>query len=174
MLRKQVASVWHALCGLVALIAVVSCSERPSGDFDLLQKLPIPEGAYDVQKLYLHDSPKNQQLFFKIDRRYPATDVLDLYNGHFRREQWTVCRSSNDKWSWFLDKSSEPSQYVHQTVSYWINPDSRMFAAVSGRYFSSTLAVSDAPDNSVQRWAILVQRDVNALDETKRLSLRCN
>lgn len=174
MLRKQVAAVRRALCGFMALIAIVSCSEGPGGDFDLLRKLPTSEGAYGVRKLHLHDSPKNQQLFFKIDRRYPTADVLDLYNDHFKREQWIACRPSDDKWSWFLDKASEPPQYVHQVASYWINPDRRLFAAVSGRYFSSTLAAYDAPDNSEQRWAILVQRDVNALDEAKRLLLRCN
>jgi len=173
MLRRLIPGTWSTLCGCAAFVAAVSCSEAP-GSFDLLQKLPTPEGAYEVQKLNLNDSPKNQQLFFKIERRYPASDVLELYNNHFKREQWIACRSSNDKWNSFPDKSSEPLQYVHQVASYWINPDRRLFAVVSGRYFSSTLAASNAPDNSVQRWAILVQRDVNALEEAKRLSLQCN
>jgi len=134
----------------------------------------VPQGAYEVQRINLEGSPKNQQLFFKIERRYPASDVLDLYNGYFRQERWIACRSSHEGWDWFLDKSSNSPQYVHQIRSYWINPDRKIFAMVGGLYYSAKLAASNVPDNSVQRWAILMQKDVDTSSETKRLSLRCS
>jgi hypothetical protein len=44
---------------------------------------------------------------------------------------------------------------------------------VAGIYYSAKLAASNVPDNSVQRWAILMQKDLDTSSEVKRLSLRC-
>lgn len=161
------------LCALGGLFLASSCS-RKSENFDLLQTLPIPQGVYEVQKIHLGGFDRNQELFFKIDRRYPAADVLNLYGDHFRLEQWVTCHPYSEGWNWFLDKSSDPPRYVHQNQSYWINLDRQLFAAVAGFYYSKALTTSNAPDNSVQSWAILVQKDIDPSAEVKRLSLRCD
>jgi hypothetical protein len=39
-------------------------------------------------------------------------------------------------------------------------------------YYSAATSTT-APDNSEQRWVILLQKDVDAMDEAKRLSFEC-
>jgi hypothetical protein len=158
---------------LAILLLLVGCSST-SASFNLLDGLPIPQGAYEVKKLRLQGSEKNQQLFFMIERPFPNTEVLELYNAHFKNSGWVRCESSSTKtWDWFEDRSSKPEQFVHRTSSYWVSPDRSTSALISGRYYSSALTKNAAPDNKTQRWAVLVQKDVNAVEEAKRLSFTC-
>jgi hypothetical protein len=161
----------------VALLgAAISCSPEV-GDLDLLKGLPIPEGANDVKRLQLGASSKNQQLFFRIERAYPAKDVLDLYNTHFSGEKWIACKGGvgwKDGWDSFVDESNKPAHRVHRVVSLWVRPDQRAYAFVTGMYNSQASAPSSAPDNSEQRWVVLLQKDIDAIEEAKRLSFNCD
>jgi len=172
-LRKRLRSTASFLCGGFVLLVAVSCTQTPP-EFDLLERLPIPAGASEVQKLHL-ESPKNQQLFFKIERAYPARDVFDLYDGYFKQEKWIACGGGGwkDGWDSFGDESTKPAQRVHRITSHWVRPDRRALALVSGMYYSAATATAAAPDNAVQRWVILVQKDVDAMEHAKRLSLQC-
>ena len=155
------------------LLLLGSCSTNDASNFDLLEKLPVPQGAYEVQKIHLGNLQRNQQLFFKIDREYPAMDVLHLYSEHFIAVQWIPCRSPREGWDWFLDKSFDSPRYVHQIARYWISKDRQMVAMVNGLYYSNKLSTTKYPDNSVQRWVVLMQKDLDVTSETRRLSLRC-
>lgn len=165
---------WRLLFVFVVLGVSVSCSQE-SAELELLKDLPIPEGAKDVRKIQVGASPSNQQLFFQVERKYPAKDVFDLYNGHFSQNKWIACKAGlgwKDGWDSFVDESTKPSQRVHRITSFWIRPDHRAHAFVSGMYYSAASAAA-APDNSIQRWIILVQKDVDASAEAKRLSFQC-
>jgi hypothetical protein len=164
----------QALLGIAILIAVSACSN--DGDqFALLRDIPIPDGAKDVKKLQLGASSKNQQLYFVVERKFPASDTLDQLNAHFLREKWFACKNGpgwKDGWDSFVDESTKPPQRVHRIVSFWVRPDRRAFAQVSGMY--SSPASSSAPSNTDQKWLVLVQEDVDALSEATRLSVQCN
>lgn len=171
-LRRRVGSI-ASLLSSGLLLAVLACTQTPEG-FDLLEGLPTPSGATELQKLHL-ESPKNQQLFFKIERAYPARDVFDLYNGYFAQQGWIACSGSGwkDGWDTFRDESTKPPQRVHRITSHWIRPDRRAIALVSGMYYSAATATAASPDNSAQRWVVLVQKDLDAMEQAKRLSLQC-
>lgn len=159
---------------LTVLLLLGACSST-NGNFGLLDGLPVPQGASEVKKLRMHGSDKNQQLFFLIERPFPRADVLELYNAHFKNNGWLQCRNrAEETWDWYEDKSSNPTQFVHRVTSYWVSPDRKTSALVSGRYHSLVLAKDASPDSGTQRWAVLLQKDVHAVEEAKRLSFNCN
>jgi hypothetical protein len=161
----------------VALVGASAACSQGGGDLDLLRELPVPEGATDVKKMQLGASSSNQQLFFRIERKYPARDVLDLLNDHFSREKWITCKPGQgwkDGWDSFVDESVKPAQRVHRIVSFWVRPDREAYAFVTGMYSSPASTSSAGPSNAEQRWIVLLQKGVNAVDEGKRLSFECS
>ena len=178
LVRKSGMPIWLKNAVLVVAILGVSvaCSQG-AADLDLLRGLPVPEGATDVKKLQLGASPNNQQLFFRIERKYPARDVFDLFNSHFSQEKWIACKPGvgwKDGWDSFIDESVKPAQRVHRIVSFWVRPDRKAYAFVTGMYYSPASTSSATPSNAEQRWIVLLQKDVNAIDEGKRLSFQCS
>ncbi|SRR6266581_1027061 len=158
----------------VSVVLTLSCSTPHSEDLYLLQQLPLPEGAYGVEKVQVGSSRKNQQLLFNLKRSYPTADAVSLYSTYFAREGWIRCRSPGDQWNWFLDKTSRSDRVVHRITGFWMRPDRRAIALVAGQYFSAATATSGQPDNAVQVWTVLMQDDVTGLDEAKRLLYDCS
>ncbi len=144
----------------VSVVLTLSCSTPHSEDLYLLQQLPLPEGAYGVEKVQVGSSRKNQQLLFNLKRSYPTADAVSLYSTYFAREGWIRCRS--------------PGEVVHRITGFWMRPDRRAIALVAGQYFSAATATSGQPDNAVQVWTVLMQDDVTGLDEAKRLLYDCS
>lgn len=166
----------NALLAVAVLGASVACSQG-TAELDLLRGLPVPEGATDVKKLQLGASSSNQQLFFRIERKFPARDIFELYSSHFSQEKWIACKPGpgwKDGWDSFVDESVKPAQRVHRLVSFWVRPDRKAYALVTGMYYSPASTSSAAPSNAEQRWIVLLQKDVNAIDEGKRLSFQCS
>jgi len=174
--RTGVRRVSTLLCVIVLQVVLLACTQEAS-KLDLVQGLPIPVGGHDVKKMQLGASPSNQQLFFRIERKYPEKDVFELYNVHFAREKWRECRGGlgwKDGWDTYVDESTTPPQRIHRIVSLWIRPDQRAYALVTGMYSSHGSAPSSNPDSAEQRWILLLQKDVDALSEARRLSFQCD
>lgn len=166
----------NALLAAAILVTSVACSQGVA-DLGLLRELPVPADATDVKRLQLGASPSNQQLFFRIERKFPARDVFELYSSHFAKNEWIPCPPGEgwkNGWDSFVDESVQPAQRVHRLVSFWVRPDRKAYAFVTGMYSSPASTSSATPSNAEQKWIVLVQEGVNAIDEGKRLSFQCS
>lgn len=132
----------------------------------------IPEKAYDVRKLNI-GTKDNQQLFFRIVRPYPSTELLAKYGQTLDQAAWTRCFGKLESWDVHEDRSSTDQLLVHQIANYWIMRKEKKLAIISITYYSKMLIDRRKPDNDVQNVNVLMQQGLNLQREIDALSLKC-
>ena len=152
------------------LTTAVSCS-ADAKKYDLIDNLPVPDGAYDVKKLTLGTN-NTQQLFFQIKEPYPSTRILEIYQSFLKSRGWTRCSGSKNNWSSHEDRTSDPYLLVHQLIEHWVYPDDSKLLILTAIYYSKDL-VKERPDNDEQRLIVWVQRTGNLEKELSELGVNC-
>jgi hypothetical protein len=157
----------------ILLVSIIlGCSDQP-GPLELIDHYPIPNEARDVKKLKLH-SENNQQIFFRVDKAYPSTEIIDYYSEFMKTEGWQKCKSGLDDWQSYLDGTSKEVTYNYEIANFWIKRKEEKLAMLVIKYDSRNLENNKVPDNNVQHISLLVQKDLNLEDEMSRMSINCD
>ena len=172
MLRTVVSIIANLLLLIFGTLLASGCSAA-TANHNLLDMFAIPEKAYDTKKLNV-SGKDNQQLFFRIVKPYPSTELLIQYGQPLERAGWTKCVGKMEAWDFHEDRSSNDQFLVHQIANYWINEKEKKLAVILIRYYSKQLKEDQKPDNDIQSVAVLVQRGLDLRQEIAALSLSCS
>lgn len=161
------------VCLLLSIAVIGACAPDAPPTIDLVERLPVPDGAQSVSRIELDRNPHRQQLYFTVQAAYPTLAPLDRLRAHYSQASWAPCAGKSPSWDSFLDTSTNPAHRVHQSSAAWVSPDGRVLTIAIGRYVSKHDAKLDKPDNDEQRWAIVVHRNIDARKEAAAIGFAC-
>jgi len=157
---------------LAIVIVMAGCISRAdSGSLDMVDALPVYQGAYDIDKRKL-GRESNQQLSFRVTETYPSNEVLNFYDKYFSGVGWKKCTGNIERWQSFVDAANGPEQLVHQIARYFVKEDERRLSTVFIQYRSESKGKAE-PDNDVQNVFILMQKDIDLEKTLQSLSIDC-
>lgn len=158
-------------CFLLAIGLFTTGCITGSGPLDMVDSLPVYNGAYDIDKRKLGQK-SDQQLWFRVTEAYPSNEVLVFYGNYLSKTGWARCAGSIDGWHSFVDATDGADQRIHQAVQYFLKEDGRKLAVVLVQYRSEPNRHSE-PDNDVQNVTILMKKNVDLKGALEYLSIDC-
>lgn len=150
-------------------IAAFVCGCSAGANIDLIDELPVPPEAEDVQRIALAEG--TYQLYYKARDPYPSTKYIGVYRDFLGAEGWVNCSRENKGWDSYQDRSGEQPLLVHELSEYWVRDDALVI--LSARYYSTRLS-GGVPDNEEQHVIVWMQESSQPEREVEKLGGNCH